>query len=186
MAFLPALPATLASGINLLHGGQDGGAPWAACVFNAAVTFPLGTCSSFHRARGFCHFPREGLLAVRWAWLGQTEVERRQGVAPPQPCTGSDIEHGTLLRVAVLFPEGCALVLAFPLTGSDAGRWARSREVGEECSQGRGWADTPQECERGNARQRQPGCGFRGGSAFFLLFLFYFKSRLSLKINMVF
>lgn len=145
--------------------------PRAACVLNATMTSPWELVS---------HSIALGALLLppgRAAWLG---------CRPPQPQAGSDTGHSTLLRAVVPFLGGCASLLAFPPTGSNARRWARSWEVGEERSPGSGRADMPQAWERGNARQCPPGCGFKGGSAFFSCFPFYFKSRLSLKLNMVF
>lgn len=113
----PALPATSASGTDLLRGSRD----------NACSDFPAESLFLVSLHLGAMSLP----LAMRWAQLGQAEGEDQWGV-------------GVLLRTGVPFPEGCALILAFPLSGSNAGRCLRSQEGGEKCSLGCSWADTPQ------------------------------------------
>lgn len=91
--------------------------------------------------------------------------------------------HSTLLMTTTPFPEGCTLILAFSLPGSNArrrvrgaGRWVWGVVPG--CRQ----ADTLQACTCGNARQHQTDCGSREESD---LFLFKFILKTDLHSNTI-
>lgn len=160
----PALTCSAAAKMVVLHG-------LPACL-NTAVTFLLGTCSVALRALSL---PPGRAARLVWA-----ERERRRGVVPPQPCADSDTEqeHCTLLRVAVPSPEGRASVSALPWLGAMPGG-----------GQGAFTVPQPDRHTSGAPAWRcqavPPWLRCSGEEALFSS-LFYFKSRLSLKVNMVF
>lgn len=141
------------------------GLPCLPATWASGTDLPCGSWDNACWELVPCFFAL-GALSLPWPWGGSSWVRQKERTSRVLvSCWGRWFP----------FPEGCALILAFFLSGSNAGRclrnwerWVRSVHQAAARQTHLWW------CDRSNARQCPAGYGVREGSAAFWLFFILF------------